>query len=63
MRCLVSDEPLGSVEVRLAPSPTTTERLMTCAAARAVALPALRPLPQRERAAVCRALGTQDADY
>lgn len=36
---------------------------MTCAAARAVALPALRPLPQRERAAVCRALGTQDADY
>ena len=28
----VSDEPLGSVEVRL--SPMTTERLMTCAAAR-----------------------------
>ena len=59
----VSDEPLGSVEVRLGSvtyDDGAPHDLRRCPA---VALPALRPLPQRERAAVCRALGTQDADY
>ena len=59
----VSDEPLGSVEIRLGSvtyDDGAPHDLRRCPA---VALPALRPLPQRERAAVCRALGTQDADY
>ncbi|MFQ8832896.1 MAG: hypothetical protein ACLR7U_08490 [Ruthenibacterium lactatiformans] len=52
----VSDEPLGSVEVRLGSvtyDDGAPHDLRRCPA---VALPALRPLPQRERAAVCRAL-------
>ena len=59
----VSDEPLGSVEVRLGSvtyDDGAPHDLRRCPA---VALPALRPLPQRERAAGCRAWGTQDADY
>lgn len=59
----VSDEPLGSVEVRLGSvtyDDGAPHDLRRCAA---VALPPLRPLPQRERAALCRALHTEDADY
>lgn len=59
----VSDEPLGSVEVRLGSvtyDDGAPHDLRRCAA---VALPQLRPLPQRERSALCRALHTEDADY
>lgn len=59
----VSDEPLGSVEVRLGSvtyDDGAPHDLRRCTA---VALPPLRPLPQRERSALCRALHTQDADY
>lgn len=59
----VSDEPLGSVEVRLGSvtyDDGAPHKLSGCAA---VPLPPLRPLPQRERSALCRALHTEDADY
>ena len=59
----VSDEPLGSVEVRLGSvtyDDGAPHDLRRCTA---VALPPLRPLPQRERSALCRALHTEDADY
>ncbi len=59
----VSDEPLGSVEVRLGSvtyDDGAPHDLRRCTA---VALPRLRPLPQRERAALCHALHTEDADY
>ncbi|MBD5095229.1 MAG: hypothetical protein HDT26_13355 [Subdoligranulum sp.] len=59
----VSDEPLGSVEVRLGSvtyDDGAPHDLRRCAA---VALPPLRPLPQRERSALCRILDTEDADY
>ena len=58
----VCDEPLGSVEVRLGSvtyDDGAPHDLRRCAA---VALPPLRPLPQRERAALCAALHTEDAD-
>lgn len=59
----VSDEPLGSVEVRLGSvtyDDGVPHDLRRCTA---VALPPLRPLPQRERSALRRALHTEDADY
>lgn len=59
----VSDEPLSSVEVRLGSVTYDDGASHDLSRCPAVSLPPLRPLPQRERAIVCRALGTQDADY